>query len=152
MSTRDLGGWERLICPFFAAVCRRVIGPYLKECGFAERGLDAIEGLMFSRRGVFLDVSYELEVVPQALTMVLGIGEKQFDEGGRPCCVPYWHLLPPDRPEHRGELIGFKTESELEALLARFRDQFLEPYAKPLWLNVQSLEVAISTFRAELGC
>lgn len=152
MSARKMGGWERLICPYFAAACRRVLGRYLEENGFAEKGLNEVEGLMFSRFGVFLEVSYELETVPQALTMVLGVGEKKYDEGGHPCCVPYWYLLPRDRPEHRGESIRFKTESELEALLVNFRDQFLEPYAKPLWLNVDSLEKAIANFRAEFSC
>ncbi len=152
MSQRQLGGWERLICPYFAPVCRRVLGHYLEENGFTEKGLNEIAGLVFSRFGVFLEVSYELEMVPQALTMVLGVGDKKYDEGGHPCCVPYWYLLPRDRPEHQGELIRFKTEADLEALLVRFRDQFLELYAKPLWLNLEGLEKVITNFRAEFSC
>ncbi len=153
MSTRNLGGWERLVCPFFAAACRRVLGDYLEGNGFAEKGPNEVGGLMFSRFDVFLEISYELETSPNyALSMVLGIGDKKYDEGGHPCCVPYWHLLPRDRREHRGESIRFTTEPELEALLVRFRDQFLEPYAKPLWLNLDALEKAIVNFRAEFSC
>jgi hypothetical protein len=152
MSARNLGGWEKLICPFFAATCRRILGRYLEENGFTEKGLNEIDGLVFSRFGVFLEVSYELELVPQALTMVLGVGDKKYDEGGHPCCVPYWYLLPRDRPEHRGESIRFQTEAELETLLVRFRDQFLESYAKPLWLNVDTLEKAVANFRGEFSC
>ena len=152
MSARNLGGWEKLICPFFAATCRRVLGRYLEENGFAEKGPNEIDGLVFSRFGVFLEVSYELEFVPQALPMVLGVGDKKYDEGAHPCCVPYWYLLPRDRPEHRGESIRFQTEAELETLLVRFRDQFLESYAKPLWLDVDTLEKAVANFRAEFSC
>jgi len=130
-----------------------VLGDYLEGNGFAEKGPNEVGGLMFSRFDVFLEISYELETSPNyALSMVLGIGDKKYDEGGHPCCVPYWHLLPRDRREHRGESIRFTTEPELEALLVRFRDQFLEPYAKPLWLNLDALEKAIVNFRAEFSC
>ena len=152
MSAQRLNGWEKLICPFFAEATRRVLGRYMEENGFSEKVLNEIDGLVYSRFGVFLEVSYELEMVPQALTMVLGIGEKKYDEGGHPCCVPYWHLLPRDRPEHQAGATRFKNEAELEALLVRFRDQFLEPYAKHLWLNLDSLEKAIANFRAEFSC
>ena len=107
---------------------------------------------MFSRFGIFLEVSYELELTPQALSVVIGIGDKKYDAGGHPCCVPYWYLLPRDRPEQRGQQIKFKTESDLEALLLRFKDEFLEPYAKPLWLNLDHLEKSITNFRAEFSC
>jgi hypothetical protein len=152
MRTRRFNGWERLICPFFAKTARSVLGRYLEENGFSEKGPNEIDGLVFSRFGVFLEVSYELEMVPQALTMVLGVGDKKYDEGGHPCCVPYWYLLPRDRPEHRGEMIRFSSESDLEPLLARFRDQFLEPYAKALWLDTDRLEKTIANFRAEFSC
>jgi len=108
---------------------------------------------MFSRFAMFLEISYELETAPDyALSMVLGTGKKKYDEGGHPCCVPYWYLLPRDRPEHRGESIRFKTEADLEALLVQFRDRFLKPYAKPLWLEQDRLERAIVIFRAEFSC
>lgn len=152
MRTRRFNGWEKLICPFFAETARRVLGRYLEKNGFAEKGPNEIDGLVFTRFGVFLEVSYELEMVPQALTMVLGVGDRKYEEGGHPCCVPYWHLLPRDRPDHQGGATRFKNEAELEALLVRFRDQFLEPYAKPLWLNLDALEKAIANFRAEFSC
>jgi hypothetical protein len=152
MKTPNLHAWEKLIRPYFAPTCRRILGQYMEDNGFTETALNEIGGVMFSRFGVFLEVSYELEVVPQALSVVLGIGEKKYDAGGHPCCVPYWYLLPRDRPEHRGETIKFKTESDLEALLLRFKDEFLEPYAKPLWLNLDRLENTIANFRAEFSC
>jgi hypothetical protein len=151
MSTQNLKGWENLICPFFGPTCRRTLGSYLEESGFTEKGQNEIGGLVFSRFGIFLEISYELETAPNyAVSVVLGTGERKYDEGGHPCCVPYWYLLPRDRPEHRGERIRFRNEGE--SLLLRFRDSFLQPYAKPLWLNVDSLEAAISNFRAEFSC
>jgi len=153
MSAQNLGGWERLICPFFARACRRVLGCYLEGNGFAEKRLNEVKGLVFSRFGVFLEVSYELETAPNyAISMVVGLGDKKYDQGGHPCCIPYWYLIPRGRPEHRGKSIRFKTEVELETLLVHFRDEFLEPYAKPLWLDVDRLEKAISNFRAEFSC
>jgi len=152
MNTPNLNGWEKMICPYFAPTCRRVLGQYLENNGFIETGLNEVGGVMFSRFGIFLEVSYELELVPQALSVVLGIGDKKYDAGGHPCCIPYWRLLPHDKPEHRGEQIRFKTESGLELLLLRLKEEFLEPYAKPLWLNMDHLEKAIANFRAEFSC
>lgn len=152
MKKQNLKGWEKLICPYFAPTCRYVLGAYLEDNGFTERGSNEIGGVMFHRFGIFLEISYELELVPQALSVVLGTGDKKYDAGGHPCCIPYWYILPLDRPEHRGDHIRFKTEVELVSLLQRFRDEFFEPYAKPLWLNLDRLEKAIENFRAEFSC
>jgi hypothetical protein len=150
MSARNWGGWERLICPYFAATCRRVLGRYFEESGFTEKGLNEVDGLIFVRFGVFVEVSYELETAPNyAISMVLGLGGKKYDQNGNPCGVPYWFLLPPDRAEHRGKMINFRSQTALIALLEHFRDQFLEPYAKPLWADVDRLEKAIQDFRID---
>ena len=146
-----LRGWEKLICPFFSSACRRVLKPYLERNGIVESGLTEIGGLRYSRFGVFLEISYELELVPYALRMVLGAGDKKYDNAGRLCCVPYWYLLPQDRPERRGESTRFSTEAELELLLIHFRDRFLEPYAKPLWIDIGALEASIVRFNASLN-
>ncbi len=71
MKTPNLNGWEKLICPYFAPTCRRVLGKYLEDNGFTETGLNEIGGVMFSRFGIFLEVSYVLlirrHVVPYRL-------------------------------------------------------------------------------------
>jgi hypothetical protein len=153
MKTSNLGGWENLICPYFGLTCRRTLGSYLEESGFTIKSENRIGGLMLSRFDVFLELNYELETAPNyALSVVLGIGDKKYDEGRRPCAVPYWYLLPRNRPEHRGEGMSFKSQSELESLLLQFRDNFLEPYAKPLWLNFDNLDATIANFRAEFSC
>jgi hypothetical protein len=125
-----------------------VLGQYLEENGFAEKGLNEINGIIYSRFEVFLEISYELEMVPQALTVVLGVGEKKYGEDGCLYFVPYWYLLPRDRPEHRAVSSQFKNEGELEALLVRFRDEILDSYARPLWLSIDRLEETIKNFRA----
>lgn len=152
MKTPNFNGWEKLICPYFAPTCRRIFGKYLEGNGFTERSFNEIGGVMFSRFGIFLEVSYELELVPQALSVVLGVGSKKYGTDGHPCCVPYWYLLPRDRPESRGIQVQFKTESDLEMLLLRFKEEFLEVYAKPLWLNLDRLEKTIENFRSEFSC
>jgi len=152
MKTPNLNGWEKLIRPYFAPTCRRVLGQYLEGNGFTETALNEVGGLTFSRLGIFLEITYELELVPQALSVVLGIGDKKYDSGGHPCCVPYWYLLPSVMRGNLGEQIKFKTEADLEALLPLFKNTFLEPYAKPLWINLERLETAIANFRSEFNC
>jgi hypothetical protein len=153
MKKPNVRGWEQLICPYFSPTCRRVLGAYLQENDFSEKGENEIGGLVLSRADIFLEISYELETAPSyALSIVLGTGDRKYDEGGHPCCVPYWYLLPPGRPEHRGAGVRFTNERELESLLTRFKDSILEPYAKPLWLNVEKLELTIANFRAEFSC
>jgi len=148
MSIRNWNGWERLICPYFEATCRCVLGYYLKENGFAEKGLAEKEdsGLTFYRSEIFLDIGYELESVPQTLTMTIGIDNKVYDKKLRPCYIPYWYLLPQDHWAHQAYGRGFRNEAELEALLIRFRDEIINPYAKPLWLNIDYLWKAVTSF------
>lgn len=153
MNQTKLTGWEKLACPYFAGTSRRVLSPYLETNGFVERGCNVIGGLLFFRSDVFLEISYELDTAPNyALSMVLGLGEEKYDQGGHPCGVPYWYLLPRGRPEHRGESIRFRSEADLEALLVGFKDRFLEPYAKPLWFDHGRLEKTIANFRVEFSC
>jgi hypothetical protein len=152
MSAQTLGGWENLNCPFFSVICRRTLGPYLESNGFLERGPNEIGGLFYTRFGIFLEVSYELETVPHSLRVILGIGDKVYDKGGHPSGVPYWYLLPRDRPEHEADTTGFSNETQLQNLLTHFRDTVIEPYMKPLWLNLDTLEKAIINFRSEFSC
>jgi hypothetical protein len=149
MKSKDLGDRTSPVGSFFARTTLRVLGSYFEENGFTEGRPDKFGSLMFFRFGVFLEVSYELDIVPHAITIVIGIGDKKYDRGRLPCGVPYWYLLPRDRPGHQVDESAFEGEKELEQLLVRFRDQFIEPFAKPLWLNVDALERAISNFRAE---
>lgn len=152
MNTPNLNGWEKLICPFFGPTCRRVLGNYLEENGFTEKGQTEIGGITFSRFGVFLEINYELEMFPQSLTIAIGVGDEKYNEGRHPCFVPYWYLIPRSRTENRAGFTRFKNEGELEALLTHFRDNVLESDAKSFWLDVEKLELAIGNFRAEFSC
>ncbi len=153
MKKPHLNGWEGLICTFFGPTCRRVLGQYFEMNGFTEVRENEIGGVWFSRFGVFLEISYELETVPQTLSVVIGVGENKYESpSGHPCCVPYWYLLPRVDSQNQSGLVGFKTESELETLLGQIKDNVLEPYAKPLWNNIEKLEVTIANFRSEFSC
>ena|SRR2546430_5557550 len=152
MSAADLAGWEKLSCLFFSRACRRVLGRYLESNGFSERSVDRIGIVTFSRFGIFLEIGYELEMAPNYMpTVVLGIGEGKYDKKGQPSAIPFWYLIPSDRPESKYSLWTFKTEAELETALARIKDEVLEVHAKPLWSNLEKLEKVISNFRAEFS-
>jgi hypothetical protein len=150
MNAQKRNGWEKLICPYFAVTCRRMLGRYLEENGFAEKGLNEVGGLVYSRFGIFLEISYELEMVPYCITVALGMGDKKYDKKRYPCYVPYWYLLPREYPEHQAGSARFKNEAELGVLLTRFRDKFLEPYVKPFWLDSGALQREIERFNKEI--
>jgi hypothetical protein len=111
--------------------------------GFSEGKEDAVGSVVFRRLDVFFAVSYELELVPQDVQMLLGIGEDYLH------CVPYWYLLPHLRTSGGEMTTGFRSEAELEAVLVGCLDRFIEPHAKPLWLDVNALRGVISRFSAE---
>ncbi len=50
-------GWEQLLCDFFYADCVRVLGQYFASLGFTVEK-SRINGAVFSREGVFIEVSY----------------------------------------------------------------------------------------------
>jgi hypothetical protein len=149
MKTPDLNGWEKLICPFFAETCRHALGSYLEDNGFREFKQNQIGGLLFSRFGVFLEISYVLEVFPQDLTISLGTSQELYDSDGRPCFIPYWYLLPMGSNERNANFTGFKTKTELESLFENFAKLFLETHFKSLWMKVDNLEKMILNFQSE---
>jgi len=59
-----------------------------------------------------------------------------------------WFALPSDHPYTTKIFWTFKTEADLERVLTEIKEQFLEPYAKPLWLNRARLEKSIANFHA----
>lgn len=150
MSKTATAGWEKLNCPFFAPTCRRILSDYLEAQGFVEKELTPVGGIVYRRFDVFLEVSYESETCPNySPTIVLGIGPGKYDEGGRPGGVPFWYVIPNNLPERSYTFWTFKTEADLESVLARIKDALLEPHARPLWLNLDRLEKYITNFRAE---
>lgn len=150
MKPKKTYGWDRLNCPFFTSVCRRVLNRYLEEQGFAEKETGSIGEILYKRFDVFLEIGYEPETGPNySPTVVLGIGEHKYDEAGQPACVPLWYLLPYNHPEKTGRFWTFRTEEELAHILKQIKEQFLEPCATPLWLDAERLEKCITNFRAE---
>ena len=81
MKSKNTYGWERLNCPFFTSVCRRVLDRYLEEQGFAEKETGAIGEIVYKRSDVFLEIGYEPETCPNySPTVVLGIGDCKYDQ------------------------------------------------------------------------
>lgn len=150
MSKTATEGWETRNCLFFAPTCRRILSEYLEAQGFVERELTPVGGIVYRRFEVFLEVSYEPDTCPNySPTIVLGIGPGKYDAGGRPGGVPFWFVIPDSLPERNYTFWTFKTEGDLEAVLARIKDALLEPHARPLWQDVDQLEKYIASFRAE---
>ena len=151
MNSKNTYGWERLNCPFFTSACHRVLSPYLEEQGFAEKEVGSIGEIIYKRFDVFLEIGYEPETCPNySPTVVLGLGDSKYDDAGRPAGVPLWYLLPQGHSEKTGKFWTFKTEADLERMLTEIKTQFLEPHAKPLWLDMNKLEKHIENFRTKL--
>ena len=150
MSDNATIGWERLNCPFFATTCRRILSDYFEAQGLVEKEMTPIGGIVYGRLNMFLEISYEPEMCPNySPTIIMGIGPSKFDEDGRPTGVPFWYVIPSNRPERSYAFWTFKTETDLESVFVRIKDALVEPYAKSLWLNLDRLEKYIQNFRAE---
>lgn len=146
-------GWDKLICPYFTQTCRNVLSSYLNINGFTETATDEIGGLFFLRDGVFLEISYEIETAPNyAVSMVLGVGERKFDNDGHPRGIPYWYVISRDHSVESLANKRYASPAELEVLLLRYKNQFLEYTAKPLWREPRRIEVLVNVFRNEFNC
>jgi len=125
------------------------LSDYLEAQDFAETEVTPVGGMVFRRFDVFLEISYEPDTCPDySPTIVLGTGPGKYDEGGRPG-VPFWYVIPSNLPERNYTFWTFKTETDLQSVLARIKDALLEPHAKPLWINLDRLEKYVANFRAE---
>ena len=142
--------WDRLNCEFFASNCRRVLGDYLEDQGFVENEQTPVRGILYRRFDVFLELSYDPQTSPNySPTIVIGTGTGKYDDAGRPAGVPFWYVIPNNLPERDYTFWTFKTEADLESVLARIKDSVLDLHAKPLWFNLDRLEKCIQNFRAE---
>ena len=123
--------WENLVAPYFADVCKSVLGPYFSARGFALSA--AMPHRVTYRRGrCVVDLYHYPEDSPR-YTLMLSIGWRpRF----RSYCrerdnVGVWRAPHAnDVPEQW--LLDFRTPEELESVLGRARE-FLELYARPLW-------------------
>lgn len=145
-------GWERLNCPFFESTVRRIAGLYFTGHGFKEDARTAVGGIVYRRGTVFIEVTYEPITCPKySPAIILGIGKNEQDDRWRLDSVPLWHLVPSDRPESKCLLSRFDTESALVQLLQEILAELVDPYVKPLWLDMINLHRNIDVFKANAG-
>ena len=118
---------------------------------FTDGGQDRGGRIYYRQSDVFLNVSYDVENYPKYRpSVVLGIGEDLYGQKGLAFNgVPFWYLIPSDLPERKYSFWTFSSTEDLKLVLARIKDEILEPYAKPLWESRANLEKHISNFKAE---
>jgi len=139
-------GWEKLLCSYFYSVCIEVLSMYFSGHGFVV-GKNRIGGAIFTKGGIFVEVSYDPESFPNHfVTMVIGIGAGAYNEYGEFTGVPIWSIVPEDRPEHDFFARTFSDENELKDMLVEAEGSILEKYVKPLWQNRQALEIELKKF------
>lgn len=138
--------WEQLLCPYFETVCHKVLEKYFSDAGFLPIKT-RIGGVLFSGRGVFVEVSYLAESAPRyAPSLIVGIGNDKYDSTGKSTGIPLWHVIPDEQAERRYSFWKFTNENDLERVLEKIRAEILERYVRPLWENREYLVRMIENF------
>ncbi len=139
-------GWEQLICNYFYMVSLKVLGPYFSELGFMVQKT-AINGAVFMRNDLFVEVSYIPETAPTYVpSLIIGVGTSKYDGRGNATGVPAWRILPNDESKKSYSFWKFADENELEFALNKLKSEVIDEYVKPLWEDRAKLERAINDF------
>jgi hypothetical protein len=148
----NTNGWERLLCSYFSKTCIDQLAEPLGSDGFEVARVENDGAVIFRRFDVFIEIGYEVETAPAySPTVVIGFGDKKYDEAGKPAGVPLWFVIRDDEPSKRYSFWKFSTEAELKSVLLRIKDEVLERHASHLWKRTVVLEKLLSNFRAEFG-
>ena len=148
----NMNGWERLLCGYFSKTCIDQLAASLEEDGFAVSRVEADGAVIFKRFDVFLEIGYELETAPNySPTVVIGLGEKKYDEAGKPAGVPLWFVIRDDEPTKRYSFWKFSTEAELREVLFRIKNEVLDRHVRHLWQRTELLEKMLANFRSEFA-
>lgn len=121
--------------------CRRILGNYLEHQGFTESDATGIDGNLYTRFDLFLQVSLDASGPDCLPSVTLEFGERPCDEEGRLAKVPIWHGLP--EKQRTRKQWTFQTEEELETVLLEIRSGLTAASQKHLWLNQDALEETI---------
>ena len=148
----NMNGWERLLCSYFSKTCIDQLSASLEEDGFAVSRSETNGAVIFKRFDVFVEIGYELETAPNySPTVIIGLGDKKYDEAGKPAGVPLWFVIRDDEPAKRYSFWKFSTEAELRGVLGRIRNEVLERHVRPLWQRTELLEKMLANFRSEFA-
>ncbi len=148
----NMNGWEQLLCGYFNATCISELSEPLGMDGFKVVRTESYGAVIFKRFDVFIEVGYEVESAPNySPTVVIGFGDKKYDEAGKPAGVPLWFLICDDEPAKRYSFWNFSSESQLRQVLGRIKTEVLDLHVRSLWERTEVLEKALSNFRAEFA-
>ncbi len=148
----NMNGWERLICGYFSKTCIALLGAYLEEDGFEVSQVGPIGAVTFKRFDVFIQIGYELITRPNyEPTVVIGLGDRKYDEAGKPAFVPLWFVIRDDEPASQYPRWKFSSEAELREVLLRIKNEVLEEYARDLWQRTEALEKLLASFRSKFA-
>jgi hypothetical protein len=146
----NMNGWEQLLCDYFSETCVDQLAASLEEDGFSVSRVETDGAVIFKCFDVFLEIGYELETAPNySPTVVIGLGDRKYDESGKPAGVPLWFVIRDDVPAKRYSFWKFSSEGELRAVLLRIKNEVVERYARPLWQRTEVLEKMLVNFRSE---
>ena len=148
----NMNGWERLICGYFSKTCIDLLGASLEEDGFEVSQVGPIGSVTFKRFDVFLQIGYELITRPNyEPTVVIGLGDRKYDEAEKPAFVPLWFVIRDDEPASQYPLWKFSNEAELQEVLLRIKDEVIEGHVRPLWQRTEVLEEVLAIFRSKFA-
>src|SRR5690625_2210578 len=147
----DTFGWYKLRCSFFTSVCRRVLNDYFNRHGFVERDVGPIGEILYKKLDLFIEVGYVPESSPNySLTIILGTDKAKLNKTDLSNGVPFWYLLPNGFFGEKPERFEFESETDLNALLSRTKNDVLENYMKPLWNDRALLKKTIIKFQGDM--
>lgn len=139
-------GWEQLICDFFYEVCLRMLRPYFTSLGFTE-AKTKINGAIFKRNDVFVEVSYLPESAPNySPSLIVGIGSDKYDDIGRRTGLPAWYILSDSDEARNYSFWKFCDDKELASVLTKLKVEVIDQHMKPLWEDRVKLEAEIKNF------
>ena len=112
---------------YFVSCVRRIIGPVLHDAGFTEL-LESDTRLTFGRGDVVLSLAYHAEDLPEPWVAVdVGLAEQNgFNLFG------VWRVIPSSADAADYPTWRFSNEATLEAALARYVGDVLDPYVLDL--------------------
>lgn len=136
--------WNQLNCQYFSSICLSELTEYFKACGFSRHSLDSVGGVVFEGRGVYVEVSYEVETFPRYSPTLL-IGSMANNRNA----VPFWFVIPSVDEASKYTFWKFETEVELRSVLAQIKNNVLEKFGEPLWADSVALEKQLQQFNLE---
>lgn len=89
----NTNGWEELLCSYFDNVCISQLSDFFASNVFGNIVVQE-NAVVFKAINAFIEIGYEVDSAPlYSPTVVVGLGDKKFDEIGAPASVPMWFAI-----------------------------------------------------------